>query len=48
VALEDGLDRHPAAEARIDAFVDDAHRALAEDALDVVAPEGFQFRDGSG
>ena len=37
VALEDGLDRHAAAEARIDAFVDDTHRALAEDALDVVA-----------
>ncbi len=36
VALEDGLDRHRAAEARVHAFVDDTHRALAEDALDVV------------
>jgi hypothetical protein len=41
VALEDGLDRDAAVQLRIDALVDDAHRALTERALDVVAPEGL-------
>src|SRR6059036_3167132 len=36
VALQDRLDRDAAAEARVDALVDDAHGALAEGALDVV------------
>ena len=37
VALQDRLDRHAPAQARIDALVDDAHGALTERALDVVA-----------
>src|SRR4029079_10653032 len=41
-ALEDGLDRDLAVQPRVHAFVDDAHRALAEDALDVVTPDFLQ------
>ena len=47
VALEDGLDRDAAAEPRVDALVDDAHRALAERALDVVAAERLEFRNAA-
>src|SRR6185436_1288935 len=43
MAFEDGLDRDPAIEFRVDTLVDHAHGALTEHALDVVAPEGFQF-----
>ena len=43
MALEDRLDRDPAIELRIETLVDDAHGALAERALDVVAPEGLEF-----
>jgi hypothetical protein len=38
VALEDRLDRDPAVELRIEPLVHDAHRTLAEGALDRVAP----------
>ena len=48
VALEDGLDRHPASEARILALVDDAHRALADRALDAVSAQRLQFRRQCG
>ncbi len=38
VGLENRLDGDAPAKARVDAFVDDTHRALAQDALDVVTP----------
>src|SRR6188474_1527879 len=43
MAFEDSLDRDPAIEFRVDTLVHHAHGALTEHALDVVAPEGFQF-----
>src|SRR3970282_555045 len=42
-ALQDGLDRDLAVQPAVVAFVDDAHRALAEDALDIVAPDALGF-----
>ncbi len=37
VALQDGLDRDAPAQAGVDAFVDNAHGAFTERALDVIA-----------
>ena len=37
LAGEDGLDRHPAVQVGVEAVVHQAHRPLAEDALDLVA-----------
>src|SRR5438094_308716 len=48
VTLEDGLDRHPAAQARIQSLVHDTHRTFADRALDVVAAKRFQFRSRRG
>ena len=42
-AREDGLDRHPAVERRIEAVVNQAHGAFAEHAPDAVAAERLEF-----
>jgi hypothetical protein len=42
-AREDGLDRDPAVELGVVAVVHQAHRPLPEHALDLVAPERFEF-----
>ncbi len=39
LAGEDGLDRHPAAQVRVEAVVHQTHRPLAENALDLVTAE---------
>ena len=43
-ALEDGLHRHTAIERRVETLVDHSHRALAEHAAQLVAPEPGEFR----
>src|SRR5262249_38135395 len=44
----DGLDRDLAAELRVEGLVDDAHRSLAEHALDPVATQGGGTGHGAG
>ena len=45
LADQNGFDRHFAVEFRIERLVDDAHRPLAEDTLELIAAEGL--RSGS-
>ena len=46
LAREDGLDRDPAVEVGVEAVVHQAHRPLAEDALDLVPAKRFEFHSG--
>ena len=43
LAGEDGLDRDPAVQVRVEAVIHQAHRPLAEDAFDLVTAERFEF-----
>ena len=48
VALEDGLDRDPPVKARVHPLVNHPHRALSQDAFEVVPAQRFQLRRSHG